>query len=131
MSWMLISQLYVVNYNFFKIHKSIPNKEKKLKTHLETFNKEILIKKGQKFQRDKNAWSACDQFQSSVKSSTNVSFAPSQELFQHKNGQNASIMAILHKAKKRKNQAQTHQTKLCHKPNAKVWHFSTEDTFRN
>lgn len=37
----------------FKTHKSLIIKENKLKIHLEVFNKEILIKKGHKFIRDK------------------------------------------------------------------------------
>lgn len=40
----------------FKTHKAIPTKEKKLKLHLETFNREILLKKKQKFMQDKNAF---------------------------------------------------------------------------
>lgn len=44
--------------NNFKTHTSMIVKETKLKTHLETFNKEILIKKGQKLIRDKNAFEA-------------------------------------------------------------------------
>lgn len=41
-----------------RTHQSVMNKEKKLKIHLESFNKDILIKKSQKFQRDKNAFEA-------------------------------------------------------------------------
>lgn len=39
-----------------RTHQSVTNKEKKLKIHLESFNKDILIKKNHKFQRDKNAF---------------------------------------------------------------------------
>lgn len=39
-----------------KKQKPITNKEEKLKLHLEAFNRHILIKKGQKFCRDKNAF---------------------------------------------------------------------------
>lgn len=40
----------------FKTLKSAINKEQKLKIHLEAFNNDILVKKGQKFLRDKNAF---------------------------------------------------------------------------
>lgn len=42
----------------FKTYQSVSIKEKKLKIHLESFNKNILIKKNFKFHRDKNAFEA-------------------------------------------------------------------------
>lgn len=39
-----------------KTQRSLTNKEDRLKTHLETFNKDVLIKKRQKLIRDRNAF---------------------------------------------------------------------------
>lgn len=42
----------------FQVYPSVSTKENKLKIHLESFNKNILIKKNSKFHRDKNAFEA-------------------------------------------------------------------------
>lgn len=69
--WDTLMESYLKELQLFKMHKSIPDREKKLKSHLEMFNKEILIKKGQKFRRDKNAFQSDKAYKWNLNKYTN------------------------------------------------------------